>query len=634
MKKLLFFVFIPFFSFAQIPPGYYDATAGLDGYKLKSVLYNIISNKTISWNYDSDLPQLYGVTDLDKYYEKDNSYLDIYAENPTGPDKIEFFPSDNQAFSHPIVGAGAAGEGSALNREHIVPQFTFNSAYPMYSDLHFVVPADAKINQLRNFYPYGISKTTSANLFYTFSNTSKIGNRENPGSDYKGRVYEPIAEFRGDIARMILYFAVRYESKLSSFVALKYYSTVTQDATTDVGFLDGTMEHAFDPWFLQQLLQWNQDDPVSQREIDRNNEIYGIQKNRNPFIDHPEWVNLIWNQTLSTVAPQSPTVLTASKVSAYFVNLSWVKPSDASIVGYKIYQDGVEIGTSKNNSFTVDHLTPSLNYNFTVKSYNNSNMQSVGSNILPILTYTTDTYAKDLIITKYLEGTDNNKALEITNKTGHSVNLDSYSISIQFKRTAYYFEDPLQLEGEVADNETFVMMNQKANFSCYSPSQAKFVSDAPSLIFDGTNFLSLRYKSTTVDALGAFDANNFSDLENVSLYRLNSVLQPNSNFNIAEWEKNPADYCANLGNLSTSENAFSDKNRIIIYPNPITESQIFAKGLELNKSKTAHIFDLSGKLILSEKEPFRTKAFINVDRLKKGIYMLKIDNQSFKIIKK
>jgi endonuclease I len=57
--------------------------------------------------------------------------------------------------------------------------------------------------------------------------------------------------------------------------------------------LDGTEERAFDPAYIAMLLQWHQQDPVSQREIDRNNEVYAIQKNRNPFIDNPTWVNTL-----------------------------------------------------------------------------------------------------------------------------------------------------------------------------------------------------------------------------------------------------------------------------------------------------------------------------------------------------
>ena len=98
-----------------------------------------------------------------------------------------------------------------------MPQSTFNSNYPMYSDLFYVFPTDARINQLRSNYPYGISSTTPSLVYYNFTNTSKIGKNATPNSGYTGRVYEPIDEFKGDIARSLLYFAVRYEGKLNNF---------------------------------------------------------------------------------------------------------------------------------------------------------------------------------------------------------------------------------------------------------------------------------------------------------------------------------------------------------------------------------------------------------------------------------
>ena len=614
MKKLLLFIFVPFLVFAQIPLGYYDAANGLSGYKLKSSLHNIISNKTISYNY-SEVGDFYPQTDADRYYENDNTILDIYSENPTGSDAYEYDFTQN-------IGSANA-EGLGWNKEHMMPQSTFYSNYPMDSDLNFIIPADARINQLRSNYPYGLGGTT---VYHAFTNGSKICNNATPNAIYKGRVYEPIDEFKGDVARSILYFAVRYDGKLSSF---KIFTDA--DPAKDQSPLDGTEEQAYDQSFIDLMKVWSSQDPVSQREVDRNNAIYGIQNNRNPFIDHPEWVNLIWNQTLNTVTPMAPTVLIALKVSAYFVDLNWKAPSDASIVGYKIYQNNILVAQTTNNQISIDHLNPASNYNFTVKSYNNAYLQSAESNILPILTYTNDIYSRDLMITKYLEGTNDNKALEITNKTGHPVSLNSYNITVQFKgSTKYYFPDPLQLEGNVANNETFVLINPRSNFSCYTPSQAKFVSSAPSLTFFGSGYLELRYKSTTVDAVGILDS--YNDLSNVSLYRLSNIEQPTSNFNSAEWTRNASDYCENLGNLSTSENSVDEVKKIIIYPNPVINSQIFAKGLNLNNKTLAQIFDLSGKQIMSEKLPFQNKNFINVDNLKKGIYILKIDSQSFKII--
>ena len=618
MKKSLLFLFLPFLIFSQAPPAYYNSSAGLSGYKLKSALHNIISDKTYSCSY-TEVGTFYPQTDADKYYENDNTILDIYSENPTGPDAY------NYNFNQNISTASAEGQG--WNKEHMMPQSTFYSNYPMQSDLNYLVPADARINQLRNNYPYGKGNST---VHYKFTNGSQINDNATPNAVYTGRVYEPIDEFKGDVARSLLYFAVRYEGKLSTFKFATDLSPVK-----DRNPLNGTEEQAYDKSFIDLMMVWNTQDPVSQREIDRNNAIFGIQKNRNPFIDHPEWINLIWSQTVSSVDALAPTMLIASKISAYFVNLSWTAPTDPSILGYKVYLDNVLVGSTKNNFLSIDHLNPATNYNLSVKSYNNTYVQSAESNILSVLTYTTDIYAKDLIISKYLEGTGDNKALEITNKTGHEVNLSPYTLTAQFKRDAtnYYLED-MQLEGTVADNATFVVMNARSAFTCYTPTQAKFSSTAPQVIFDGSNYLSLGYNAAVVDAIGKKYANNFSDLGDVSLYRLATVTAPNSTFNIAEWEKKPVDYCDNLGNLGISESSEAVNNKLSIYPNPVTESQIFVRSLNLKQFNSAQVFDVSGKLLISEKRPFVNKNYINVVQLKKGIYILKIDSQSFKIIKK
>lgn len=465
-------------------------------------------------------------------------------------------------------------------------------------------------------------------VYHSFTNGSKVASNATPNAVYTGRVYEPIDEFKGDVARSILYFAVRYESKLNGF------NIVTNaDPTKDQSPLDGSKEQAFDISFINLLKLWNQIDPISRREIDRNNVIYTIQKNRNPFIDHPEWVNLIWDQNLSTNTLQVPSTLTASKVSAYFVKLNWIISSDASIIGYNIYKDGVLVGSSKTNSFTVDHLKPTTSYNFTVKSYNNAYLESAESNVLPIQTFDSDIYANDLMITKYLEGTNDNKALEISNLTGHDVNLEDYNLGIQFEgSTSFYFPASMEFEGTVADNETFVILNPRAAFSCYNNDDAKFQSAAPQMTFYGSNYLNLRYKNYIVDALGSQNVNNFSDLGDVSLYRLSSVKQPSYVFNINEWEKHPIDYCENLGNLNVKNLANSSDITIKIYPNPVTNGKVYFQSKTLTSLKIVEILDLSGREIIKEKKPFRNKNYVDVSQLKSGIYFLKADNQVFKII--
>lgn len=616
MNKSLFFLLFSGFTLAQAPADYYNSATGLSGYSLKTALHKIISHKTFSYNY-SEVGSFYPQTDADLYYEKDNSVLDIYSENPTGADAYEYNFTQN-------IGAANA-EGKGWNKEHIMPQSTFYSDYPMNSDLHFIVPADARINQLRSNYPYG---KCGAKVYYTFSNGSQICTNGTPNATYTGSVYEPIDEFKGDVARSILYFAIRYEGKLGGFL-------VETDASPakDRSPLNGTEEQAYDPSFLALLLSWNAMDPVSQREIDRNNAIYLVQKNRNPLIDHPEFVNLIWQQNLNTSTPQAVANLQTTQIGAHFIILKWDASSDASTLGYKIYQNGIEIGKTTANSFVAEHLNPNANYNFSVKAYNNSYLESADSNVLATSTLASDGFAKDLIITKYLEGSGDNKALEITNNTGHEVNLNSYNISIQFKGSkSYYFPDQLELEGNLANGKSMVVINPKAQFNCFDVQNARVVSTAPALTFNGSDYISLRYKNYTVDALGYLDTDNYASLANVSLYRKTSVVNPTSVFSLAEWEQNPADFCDNLGILGLSQTTKPIQN-LVIYPNPVS-AKLFVKNTEKNATKTASVITIAGQTLITEKEPFKSKDYIDVHTLKSGVYFLNLDGNYSKFIKK
>lgn len=622
MRKTLFSVlFLSALVSAQIPAGYYDGTTGLSGYALKSKLHNIISSKNINWHY-GDLTNYYNQTDLDIYYDHTASnttiLLDIYSEIPTGPDAYEYTTAN-------ITGSSGA-EGLGWNREHMMPQSTFYSNYPMYSDLFYVIPADARINQLRSNYPYGMVGST---IFYTFTNSSRIGNCAIPGVTYTGRVYEPINEFKGDVARSLLYFAVRNEGKLGTF----NFNNSTNPAS-DTNPLDGTEERSFDPAYVAMLLQWHQQDPVSQREIDRNNKVYNIQKNRNPFIDNPSWVNAIWGQTPDTVAPQAVSNVSVIQNSAYFTTLSWSPSASSDVIGYKIYQNGTLIGSTSGTTFSADHLTPSTTYTYTVKAYDNGYLLSPDSNMVSATTLASDIYARDLMVTKYLEGTSNNKGIEITNRTGRPVNLSDYRLSIQFPSGSnYYFPAPYELEGIVQNNESFVVLNPDANFSCYTINQAKFVTAAPQMTYSGSQYIELRYKSSTVDAIGVPETNNSSVLGNVSLYRKSNVGQPTNSFSIAEWDVYPSNYCQNLGNLSTGETLSAQSNDWKIYPNPVDDG-IFMKGKDVEKIALAQISDSSGRIIVSETNPFNNKNSISVKNLSIGIFLLNLDGKVYQLIKK
>lgn len=640
MKKILFFLGImPAFYFAQIPVGYYDTATGLTGYALKSKLHEIISKKPYSYIY-ADVGGLYTTTDVDKYYENDGSVLDIYSENPAV--NAPGVPNDSYEYDFTQNIGSATAEGQGWNKEHGMPQSTFYGMYPMYSDIHYLIPADARINQLRSNFPYGRNNGAANNCNSpnntpcTAFNGSKLGKSITPG--YTNTVYEPLDEFKGDIARYTLYFITRYEGNLNLYN--HQLSTCP---------LDGTEEKGFEDWYITMLKEWNALDPVSQREIDRNNAIYSIQHVRNPFIDHPEYVNMIWSETPDAIAPQAPSNLTASSVGESFVTLNWTPSPDADVLGYKVYVNGVYYGYSKNNTISVDRLAPATSYSFTIKAYDKGYLLSADSNTVVASTLVTDGLAKDLMITKYIEGSTNNTAIEITNKTGHNVNLVNYYLNIQFKSsTTYYMSDPYQLEGTIAPGESIVIINPKSTFATYSPSQANFITNSTPLTFTGSQYVELSYGvktiktvSTnnyemifnTVDAVGAKDISNTNN--NRSLYRNTDVTDPRTDFTIAEWTQYPSNYVTGLGDSTLStENIDADNNqKYILYPNSTSE-KLYIKGRDIEKISKAEIFDISGKEVLSVIQPFKNVNYLNVSKLPDGFYVLKIDTISIKFIKK
>jgi len=276
----LSFILSAVVGFAQIPAGYYNTATGT-GYTLKTQLHNIIDGHTDK-GY-SGLYTTFALSDKDLYYENNGSILDIYSEKPSGVDAYEYYYGSASQDD----GSGGTQEGQKFNREHIIPQSYFGSVTPMYSDAHFILPTDKYVNGQRGNLPFG--RVNNATL--TTSNGSKKGSNLNSGysAGFSGNVFEPIDEFKGDVARMLFYFATRYQGQLAGF-----YTSTNVSSTESKAMFDGTENHAFSNTFLNILLTWNSQDPVSQREIDRNNAIYSRQNNRNPYIDHPEYVQSIW----------------------------------------------------------------------------------------------------------------------------------------------------------------------------------------------------------------------------------------------------------------------------------------------------------------------------------------------------
>lgn len=405
MKKfttlLLGFMFS--LALAQAPAGYYNGTEGLTGAALKTKLSAIITAGHKDNGYDG-LYNGYPTTDSDHFYENDGTVLDMYSENPTG--------TDPYTYRHGIKKCGNYSvEGDCYNREHIVPQSFFNQQSPMRGDIHFVRPTDGKVNGMRSNYPFGAVNSPS----FTSKNGTKVGPSSSPG--YGGTVAEPIDEFKGDIARMVFYFVTRYESRLSSF--------------STGNMLGGSPYPGLQAWEKDVLLAWSIQDPVSPTEIERNNASHVFQKNRNPFIDHPEWVQLIWgSQTVDTQAPSAPTNLAVLSTSTASANLSWTASTDnVGVSYYRIFVNGVFHSNSNATTATVSGLAQGTTYTFYVIAVDAANNASPQSNTATGTTLT-DTQAPtaplNLSVTSV--GT-NNIAVQWTAATDN-VGVTSYDIYV------------------------------------------------------------------------------------------------------------------------------------------------------------------------------------------------------------
>ncbi|MGW5506715.1 endonuclease I family protein [Streptomyces albogriseolus] len=230
---------------ASYDPAYYDAAAGKTGTALKSALHTIISDQT-KLSYSAVWNAL-KVTDQDP--NNSNNVILLYSG-------ISRSKSLN------------GGDVGDWNREHVWAKShgDFGTSTGPGTDLHHLRPEDVQVNSIR-------SNKDFDNGGSSFTNSG--------GSLTDSNSFEPRDAVKGDVARMILYMAVRYEGT-DGWPDLEPNDSVTNGTNPYHGR-------------LSVLKQWHQEDPPSAFEKHRNDVIYdSYQHNRNPFIDHPEWVEAIW----------------------------------------------------------------------------------------------------------------------------------------------------------------------------------------------------------------------------------------------------------------------------------------------------------------------------------------------------
>lgn len=242
--------------FATVPAGYYNTLNGKKGDALISAINSLSKgHKVITYGgTNGHTWESFALTDV-RIFQGKEVWWDMYSNN------IVYCP-----------------ERAELNIEHAVANSWWGAregSVEAYSDLFLLNPSDANANNMKSNNPMGIV----ANATKLDNGLSKVGTPISGQGGGSATVFEPADEYKGDFARAYFYVFTAYND-LSTWKSESAFMYNT----------DGTLQ----PWAVEMLLEWHRADPVDSKEYNRNEEIYKLQGNRNPYIDYPDLAEYVW----------------------------------------------------------------------------------------------------------------------------------------------------------------------------------------------------------------------------------------------------------------------------------------------------------------------------------------------------
>ena len=488
------------------PFDYYENAEGLTGDDLKAALHEIIDDHTL-------IPYSSSTTDTR------DALMEMF-EDPNNENNLILVYSGD---SIPKVNT------SEWNREHLWPQSYGVDNVPGRSDLFNLRPSDMDVNSARGSRVYD-------------NVTSGSSHAEAPQSMFDSTFWEPRDEEKGDIARAMFYMAVRYEGG---------------ESTPNLELSDTPNSGTYEFGMLSTLLQWHQMDAVNDHEKEVNHIVYtSYQGNRNPFVDHPEWVEVIWGSepSLSLSISKSNfmenegseaaevTLTRSNNFGTLTVSLSLDDSTEATLPQEVTFLDSEETATLwitaiddgiEDGDQIVTLTVSALNYtsatlSFTVQdSYEEETTQGAAS---------------DLFISEYIEGSSLNKSIEIYNGTGATINLSNYSLEL-YTNGSSTASQTLQLSGSLAHNDVLVISNSGANSSILEATDTTHGVAS----FNGDDVIVLSHSGSAIDVIGGPIGQRSEWAKDVTLIRNANLSSGNTTFDLSEWTALAKDNTENLG---------------------------------------------------------------------------------------
>ncbi|GGF01948.1 Por secretion system C-terminal sorting domain-containing protein [Chishuiella changwenlii] len=583
LRFTFFSLFLALFIYAQTAPAYYN---GVNFSKtrndLKEDLVSLITRTHTNKTTYDELRQLLPKSDADPQNPKNMLLIYGYSDS-----------------SGKYQRSRASSPVSNWNREHV---FAKSQASPNLgtagpgADGHHLRPADISFNSERS------------NIHFTDGrgNAGKTGGGWYPGDEWKG-----------DVARILMYMYLRYGNQCAPDRIAMGTSTYSSDIP-DV------------------LIKWNVEDPVSDFERQRNNVVADFQGNRNPFIDNPYLATVIWGGPAAqntwpssfngggeadTEKPSTPTDLKTTAVEANSVSLSWTASTDNNGIGaYDVYVNNVYNTTSYSNSATVNGLNPATTYSFYVVAKDFSGNES--DNSLAIEATTKDGSNPNPGNPDPGQGTSCG-----TEDFENMPNANSSYTQREWTNRGITWKATDARTDQTMDGRAIIIRNGSLTSSTIT-SGIGSLSVRLSLIYSGTSgtftlkvngvekgklAYSADAKTVEINDINV-EGNVIIELTNDSTS--NRVLMDNVSWTCYEKE---------LGTDDLSNN----KNTLTVYPNPITNSEFYIKGLE--KNETIDIYNLSGQLVQTIRN-VNTDSKVRLNKLPKGVYIVKTKKQSTKVI--